>query len=108
MAQGRESIRCLNEQVNALAVGELLVGSVEPTSWSSCLRGRELGCLSSNSGQSFDGCSWGHLFFSISSLHAKATKRGVAGACGRKPSPCLGLVSPQGDVGHAPRVSAQA
>ena len=79
MAQGRESIGCLNEQVNALAVGELLVGSVEPTSRSSHLRGRGLGCLSINSGQSFEGCSWGLLFFSISSLHAKDTKRGVAG-----------------------------
>ena len=108
MAQGRESIGCLNEQVNALAVGELLVGSVEPTSRSSHLRGRGLGCLSINSGQSFEGCSWGLLFFSISSLHAKDTKWGVAGACSRKPSPCPGLVSPQGDMGHAPRVSAQA
>lgn len=32
MAQGRENIECVKEQVNALAPGELLVGSIESAS----------------------------------------------------------------------------
>lgn len=87
VAQGRENTECLKEQVSALAPGELLVGSIEPASRSSCLRGRELSCSSTNTGQRFEYRSWGQLFFSVSSLHAGA-KWGVAGAYSRKPSPC--------------------
>lgn len=70
VGQGREHTGCLTRRVTALGHWGFLVGSLEHTARLSHLRGDRAGGLSANLDWLLvEGCCWGHLFSSISSLH---------------------------------------